>query len=94
MPLGPARRIESVLEPVIPVVGDLVRRTPGTLSLAQGMVGWGPPPEVAAAVQAALGQPGRALDRYGPTWGNRSCWRPRAGNSWPSTGSILRAVPC
>jgi len=69
MPLGPARRIESVLEPVIPVVGDLVRRTPGTLSLAQGMVGWGPPPEVAAAVQAALGQPGRALDRYGPTWG-------------------------
>lgn len=69
MPPGPAQRLDAVLEPVIPVVGDLVRRTPGTLSLAQGMVGWGPPPAVAEAVQAALAQPGPALDRYGPTWG-------------------------
>ena len=58
-----------MLEPVIPVVGELVRRTPGTLSLAQGMVGWGPPPAVAEAVRAALEQGGPALDRYGPTWG-------------------------
>lgn len=67
---GPAQRLDAVLEPVIPVVGDLVRRTPGTLSLAQGMVGWGPPPEVAEAVRAALAQPGPGLDRYGPTWGD------------------------
>ena len=59
----------AVLEPVIPVVGDLVRRTPGTLSLAQGMVGWGAPPAVTEAVRAAIAQPGPALDRYGPTWG-------------------------
>jgi aspartate/methionine/tyrosine aminotransferase len=67
---GPAQCLDAVLEPVIPVVGDLVRRTPGTLSLAQGMVGWGPPPQVAEAVHAALAQPGPALDRYGPTWGD------------------------
>jgi aspartate/methionine/tyrosine aminotransferase len=65
----PARCIDAVLEPVIPVVGDLVRRTQGTLSLAQGMVGWGPPPAVAAAVREVLAQGGPALDRYGPTWG-------------------------
>ncbi|MEB3307015.1 MAG: aminotransferase class I/II-fold pyridoxal phosphate-dependent enzyme [Cyanobacteriota bacterium] len=65
-----ADRLTAVLEPVIPVVGDLVRRTPGTLSLAQGMVNWGPPPEVADAVMAALQQRGAALDRYGATWGD------------------------
>ena len=66
---GPADRLAAVLEPVIPLVGHLVRRTPGTLSLAQGMVGWGPPPAVAEAVREALAQGGPALDRYGPTWG-------------------------
>ncbi len=65
----PAACVDAVLEPVIPVVGDLVRCTPGTLSLAQGMVGWGPPPAVAEAVRAAMAHPGPALDRYGPTWG-------------------------
>ncbi len=70
MPPGAADRLAAVLDPVIPVVGDLVRRTPGTLSLAQGMVNWGPPPEVAAAVLEAMQQPGPGLDRYGATWGD------------------------
>jgi aspartate/methionine/tyrosine aminotransferase/predicted nucleotidyltransferase len=69
-PPAAAHRLAAVLDPVIPVVGELVRRTPGTLSLAQGMVNWGPPPAVAEAVRAALQQPGPALDRYGPTWGD------------------------
>jgi aspartate/methionine/tyrosine aminotransferase len=66
---GPAHRIATVLEPVIPLVGELLRRSPGTLSLAQGMVPWGPPPGVAEALAEALAQGGPSLDRYGPTWG-------------------------
>jgi hypothetical protein len=36
---GPARRLQAVLSPVIPELAALVRDTPGSLSLAQGMVG-------------------------------------------------------
>lgn len=38
-------RMRAVQSPIIPVVGDLVRATPGTLSLGQGVVGYGPPRE-------------------------------------------------
>ena len=48
---GPARRLDAVLEPVIPLLGELIRAHPHTLSLAQGMVNWGPPPAVAQARQ-------------------------------------------
>ncbi|SBO41847.1 aminotransferase class I/II-fold pyridoxal phosphate-dependent enzyme [Cyanobium sp. NIES-981] len=51
---GPAARLEAVLRPVIPELAALVARTPGTLSLAQGMVGWGPPAAVAEAVGEAF----------------------------------------
>ncbi|MFM1812751.1 MAG: Aminotransferase class-I, partial [Cyanobacteriota bacterium] len=49
----PARRLDGVLRPVIPQISSLVRTTPGCLSLAQGMVSWGPPPGVADAVAQA-----------------------------------------
>ena len=49
----PARRLDGVLRPVIPQISALVRTTPGCLSLAQGMVSWGPPPGVADAVAQA-----------------------------------------
>ena len=39
----PARRLAGVLDPVIPRVGGWLRQRPGALSLAQGMVNWGPP---------------------------------------------------
>src|SRR5262249_29932203 len=54
MPLAPrtARRMQVVQTPVIPVVGDLVRSTPGAISLGQGVVYYGPPPAVLAAAQA------------------------------------------
>jgi aspartate/methionine/tyrosine aminotransferase len=57
--------MEAVLSPVIPRVGALMRRRPDCLSLAQGMVPWGPPPSVAAAVVEALASGDAALDRYG-----------------------------
>ena len=42
---------------MIPELGALVRATPGTLSLAQGMVSWRPPQAVLAAVLAAASAP-------------------------------------
>ena len=60
-----------MLRPVIPELGALVRATPGTLSLAQGMVAWGPPQSVLDAVVAA-GSSSASMD--GPGEGN--LWRP------------------
>src|SRR5262245_51617406 len=53
MSLAPrtAGRMQAVQTPVIPVVGDLVRSTPGAISLGQGVVYYGPPPEALAAAQ-------------------------------------------
>ena len=67
-----ARRLEQVQQPVIPVMGELIRQTPGTLSLGQGMVSWGPPEQVRQAVAAALQQGDPGLDRYGPVAGSEA----------------------
>ena len=66
----PAQRLQQVLTPVIPEISALVRATPGCLSLAQGMVSWGPPEGVAAAVAQALRDPAIELDRYGAMAGD------------------------
>jgi aspartate/methionine/tyrosine aminotransferase len=42
-----SRRIQSVQSPVIPIIGDLVRATPGAISLGQGVVNYGPPAQAA-----------------------------------------------
>lgn len=46
-----SRRLQAVQTPIIPVVADLIRANPGTISLGQGVVNYGPPP--AAAIQTA-----------------------------------------
>ncbi len=38
-------RMQAVQSPIIPVVGELIRRHPGTISLGQGVVYYGPPRE-------------------------------------------------
>jgi aspartate/methionine/tyrosine aminotransferase len=38
-------RMRLVQTPVIPVVGELIKAHPGTISLGQGVVHYGPPPE-------------------------------------------------
>ena len=43
----------DVQSPMIPVVGEMVKRHPGTISLGQGVVRWGPPEVVAEAVGKA-----------------------------------------
>ncbi|MEB3265229.1 MAG: aminotransferase class I/II-fold pyridoxal phosphate-dependent enzyme [Cyanobacteriota bacterium] len=60
-----ARRIAPVLTPVIPWLNGLARRHAGTLSLAQGMVDWPPPPAV-----RQLQSLDPDLDRYGAMAGD------------------------
>jgi aspartate/methionine/tyrosine aminotransferase len=49
---------------MIPVVGEWIAQCPGTISLGQGVVHYGPPPEVAEAVVAAVREDAR-VHRYG-----------------------------
>ncbi len=58
----------DVQSPMIPVVGEMVKRHPGTISLGQGVVKWGPPAGVAQAVgQGAAADP--RVDRYSLAFG-------------------------
>ena len=43
--------------PVIPVVGELIRQHPGTISLGQGVVHYGPPPQAVEAMQKFFADP-------------------------------------
>ena len=52
-----ANRMEQVQTPVIPVVGELIRTNPGTISLGQGVVHYGPPPQAFAQIEAFLRDP-------------------------------------
>ena len=42
--------MQAVQDPVIPIVGEWTRDNPGTISLGQGVVSWGPPPVVYEAL--------------------------------------------
>jgi aspartate/methionine/tyrosine aminotransferase len=59
--------MSAVQAPIIPIVGELIRTNPGTISLGQGMVSWGPPPEAIEAARAAAGD--AASHRYGAVEG-------------------------
>ena len=50
-------RMDQVQTPIIPVIGGMIREVPGTISLGQGVVHYGPPPQAVVAVQAALARP-------------------------------------
>jgi aspartate/methionine/tyrosine aminotransferase len=47
----------AIQAPIVAVVGDWIRQTPGTISLGQGVVHYGPPREALVAVQEALADP-------------------------------------
>jgi aspartate/methionine/tyrosine aminotransferase len=47
-------RMQAVQTPIIPVVAELIRQNPGTISLGQGVVSYGPPPEAVAEIQRFL----------------------------------------
>ncbi|MBC6472925.1 MAG: pyridoxal phosphate-dependent aminotransferase [Hormoscilla sp. GM102CHS1] len=50
-------RMEAVQSPIIPVVGELIESCPGTISLGQGVVYYGPPPEAIARLDEFLADP-------------------------------------
>src|SRR5262245_52909602 len=62
-------RMEGVQAPIVQVVGDLIRQSPGTISLGQGVVHYGPPPAALEAARAALTDP--ATHEYQDGNGNR-----------------------
>jgi aspartate/methionine/tyrosine aminotransferase len=62
-----SRRLATVQTPVIPIVGRWTAETPGTVSLGQGIVSYGPPPE---AMESLKTFPTSIWDhRYGPVEG-------------------------
>ncbi len=60
-------RMDAVQSPIIPVIAAMIRETPGTISLGQGVVHYGPPQAAVDAVRDALGSPesSRLLHGYG-----------------------------
>jgi aspartate/methionine/tyrosine aminotransferase len=56
--LPAASRMERIQAPIVAVVGEWIRQTPGTISLGQGVVHYGPPPEAIDAVREGLGAAG------------------------------------
>ena len=50
-------RMDAVQAPVIAVIGGIIREVPGTISLGQGVVHYGPPPAALDAVRLALTEP-------------------------------------
>jgi aspartate/methionine/tyrosine aminotransferase len=50
-------RMDAVQAPIVQVIGDLIRQVPGTISLGQGVVHYGPPREAIEAANRALADP-------------------------------------
>jgi aspartate/methionine/tyrosine aminotransferase len=50
-------RMQSVQSPIIPVVGELIRQNPGTISLGQGVVYYNPPQESFEKISEFLATP-------------------------------------
>jgi aspartate/methionine/tyrosine aminotransferase len=61
------RRMAAVQSPIIPIVGELIRMHPGTISLAQGVVHYPPPPHALDALASCVQSPATHL--YGPVRG-------------------------
>jgi aspartate/methionine/tyrosine aminotransferase len=55
--LNTGSRMDAIQAPIIAVIGDLIRQNPGTISLGQGVVHYGPPQAALEAARAALPRP-------------------------------------
>jgi len=56
-----------VQAPIIPAIAELIRSTPGTISLGQGVVFYGPPPAAGEAIRDFFEKPEN--QKYGPVQG-------------------------
>ncbi|WP_100900926.1 pyridoxal phosphate-dependent aminotransferase [Nostoc flagelliforme] len=54
-------RMQAVQSPIIPVVGELIKKSPGTISLGQGVVYYNPPPEAIEFLPKFLAEPSNNL---------------------------------
>lgn len=63
----PAQRIQRVDAPIIPTIAALTRQTPGTISLGQGVVSYGPPAEAIARLPELMAD--GQLHKYQPVMG-------------------------
>jgi aspartate/methionine/tyrosine aminotransferase len=57
-----SERMQAVQSPVIPIVGRLIRDHPGTISLGQGVVHYGPPQQAFESVARFLENPRNKYD--------------------------------
>jgi aspartate/methionine/tyrosine aminotransferase len=53
--------MQAVQSPIIPVVGELIKNSPGTISLGQGVVYYNPPPEAIELLPKFLAESGNNL---------------------------------
>ncbi len=60
--MSESARLRAVSSPIIPVIADLIRAHPGTISLGQGVVHYGPPPQAFAALERFAADP--TLHKY------------------------------
>jgi len=60
-------RLRAVQSPIIPVIADLIRAHPGTISLGQGVVNYGPPPAAQEQIARFLAEPSN--HKYQPVAG-------------------------
>ncbi len=63
-------RMDSIQAPIVQVIGDLIRQVPGTISLGQGVVHFGPPPVAIEMVRHGLSN--RETHEYQDGFGNRA----------------------
>jgi aspartate/methionine/tyrosine aminotransferase len=49
--------MQAVQAPIIPIVGELIRQHPGTISLGQGVVNYPPPPQAIEQISRFLSKP-------------------------------------
>src|SRR5262245_28536597 len=52
-----ASRMDAIQAPIVAVIGDMIRQYPGTISLGQGVVHYGPPPAAVEVARQALSNP-------------------------------------
>lgn len=45
-----SQRLQTIQSPIIPIVGQWIRESPGTISLGQGIVNYGPPDSIKEAI--------------------------------------------
>src|ERR1044072_9023519 len=64
-------RMDAVQAPIIPIIGAMIRQTPGTISLGQGVVHYGPPQAAVDALRDVLTSPdaSKLLHGYGDVSG-------------------------